>query len=572
MRYDFLKDFPKRMKNVGLYATLIQNIVDKTSWNKYYVTKNDERINIVFSVLLFIMEKSLKDDVCTLDDVAVYIDEINSTDYQKPLSFDECRELADFIVNSVLSNDGKIMSFDGYDYEQKAYHIINIRYLMNKVVYIDGDVRRTSYTLTEEGYNLLLSTLEVEANLRFTIQEMIFRLHLEKQSYDKAAQDIKELFNQIRIQLRKIDAAMISIRRNALNFSIIQYEEITNENMDMVYDTKQKFENYRDLVEQRKAELLEIHFNVKKLSPEDEEKLANLKVISGYLGRTIDEHQKILTSHFNLKDLYAKEMDSLSVVSMVKRFSLRNELYDKILDDPNALGNMSNLLSPLFNQDVEGVYNPASAAGLQRTSRKKKEEDSTEDIEFDEELWEREKQARLKERRKKYEGCLTFILSRAVEHGSVMLSEIRDEIVSGTENNNMARNVSDDDIGEKTLKKEVQKNVDEDQPAKIDVLIPTIDIFKEIMVELIKGRTLDLNELKRERRESFEDDSEVFEVNRMVLDIMESLDPEENVKHIVISKYGDSKVSFGNIIDEYGRLREIRCSDVKIEVFEGFVD
>ncbi|MBQ8084730.1 MAG: hypothetical protein IJ232_01330 [Lachnospiraceae bacterium] len=549
MRYDFLKDFPKRMKNVGLYATLIQNIVDKTSWNKYYVTKNDERINIVFSVLLFIMEKSLKDDVCTLDDVAVYIDEINSSDYEKPLSFDECREMADFIVNSVLSNDGKIMSFDGYDYEQKAYHIINIRYLMNKVVYIDGDVRRTSYTLTEEGYNLLLSTLEVEANLRFTIQEMIFRLHLEKQSYDKAAQDIRELFNQIRIQLRKIDAAMVSIRRNALNFSITQYEEITNENMDMVYDTKQKFENYRDLVEQRKAELLEIHFNVKKLSAEDEEKLANLKVISGYLGRTIDEHQKILTSHFNLKDLYAKEMDSLSVVSMVKRFSLRNEVYDKILDDPNALGNMSALLAPLFNRDLDEVYNPASAAGLQRTSRKKKEEDSTEDIEFDEELWEREKQARLRERRKKYEGCLTFILSRAVERGSVMLSEIEKE------------------IAEEALKHNTEEWEAEKQPAKIDVLIPTIDIFKEIMVELIKGRILDLDELKKERQESFEDDGEVFEVNRMMLDIMERLDPDERVTHIVISKQGDSKVSFGNIYDEQGRLREIRCSDVKTEVF-----
>ncbi len=556
MRYDFLKDFPKRMKNVGLYATLIQNIVDKTSWNKYYVTKNDERINIVFSVLLFIMEKSLKDDVCTLDDVAIYIDEINSSDYEKPLSFDECREMADFIVNSVLSNDGKIMSFDGYDYEQKAYHIINIRYLMNKVVYIDGDVRRTSYTLTEEGYNLLLSTLEVEANLRFTIQEMIFRLHLEKQSYDKAAQDIRELFNQIRIQLRKIEAAMVSIRRNALNFSITQYEEITNENMDMVYDTKQKFENYRDLVEQRKEELLEIHFNVKKLSDEDEEKLANLKVISGYLGRTIDEHQKILTSHFNLKDLYAKEMDSLSVVSMVKRFSLRNEVYDKILDDPNALGNMSNLISPLFNQDVEGVYNPASAAGLQRTSRKKKEEDSTEDIEFDEELWEREKQARLKERRKKYEGCLTFILRRAVERGNVSLSEIQEEIVSDMENMDDHIKVPDD------VREETQN-----QPAKIDVLIPTIDIFKEIMVELIKGRTLDLEALKKERRESFEDDSEVFEVNRMVLDIMEDIDPEERVNLIFISKHGESKVSFGNIMDEQGRLREIRCSDVKIEVF-----
>ena len=540
MRYDFLKDFPKRMKNVGLYATLVQNIVDKTSWNRYYISKNDERINIVFSVLLFIMEKSLRDDVCTLDDVAVFLDEINSSDYEKPLTFDECRELADFIVNSVLSNDGKVMSFDGYDYEQKAYHIINIRYLMNKVVYIDGDVRRTSYMLTEEGYNLLLSTLEVEANLRFTIQEMIFRLHLERQSYDKAAQDIRELFNQIRIQLRKIDAAMMSIRRNALNFSITQYEEITNENMDMVYDTKQKFENYRDLVEQRKEELLEIHFNVKKLSKEDEEKLANLKVISGYLDRTIEEHQKILTSHFNLKDLYSKEMDNLSVVSMVKRFSLRDEVYDKILDDPTALGNFSELISPLFNRDIDSIYNPASSAELQRTSRKKNEEDSTEDIEFDESAWEKEKEERLRERKKRYEGCLTFLLERAVENGEITLADIEEDI--------------------------------RDDAAKKELLIPTIDIFKEIMVELIKGRILDLEELKKERRESFEDDSEVFEVNRMVLDIMEVLDPEERIAHIVISKQDDSRVSFYNIQDEQGRLREIRCSNVKIAVFKGEVD
>ena len=540
MRYDFLKDFPKRMKNVGLYATLVQNIVDKTSWNRYYISKNDERINIVFSVLLFIMEKSLRDDVCTLDDVAVFLDEINSADYEKPLTFDECRELADFIVNSVLSNDGKVMSFDGYDYEQKAYHIINIRYLMNKVVYIDGDVRRTSYMLTEEGYNLLLSTLEVEANLRFTIQEMIFRLHLERQSYDKAAQDIRELFNQIRIQLRKIDAAMMSIRRNALNFSITQYEEITNENMDMVYDTKQKFENYRDLVEQRKEELLEIHFNVKKLSKEDEEKLANLKVISGYLDRTIEEHQKILTSHFNLKDLYSKEMDNLSVVSMVKRFSLRDEVYDKILDDPTALGNFSELISPLFNRDIDSIYNPASSAELQRTSRKKNEEDSTEDIEFDESAWEKEKEERLRERKKRYEGCLTFLLERAVENGEITLADIEEDI--------------------------------RDDAAKKELLIPTIDIFKEIMVELIKGRILDLEELKKERRESFEDESEVFEVNRMVLDIIEVLDPEERIAHIVISKQDDSRVSFYNIQDEQGRLREIRCSNVKIAVFKGEVD
>ena len=540
MRYDFLKDFPKRMKNVGLYATLIQNIVDKTSFNKYFFIKNDERINIVFSVLLFIMEKSLMDDVCTLDDVAVFIDEINSADYEKPLVYDDCRDFADFIVNTVLSNDGRIMSFDGYDYEQKAYHIMNIRYIMNKVVYIDGDVRRTSYMLTEEGYNLLLSTLEVEANLRFTIQEMIFKLHLEKQSYDKAAQDIRELFNQIRIQLKKIDSAMMSIRRNALNYSISQYEEITNENMDMVYDTKLKFENYRELVEQRKAELIEIHFNVKKLSREDEEKLSNLKTISEYLGRTIDEHQKILTSHFNLKDLYSKEMDNLSVVSMVKRFSLRNEVYEKILDKPEALANMSYLISPLLNNDVFSVYDPKSAASFQRTIRKKNEENSTEDIEFDEELWKKEKEARIREIRKKYETCLTYILSRAVENGAVTLKDLADEIYSS----------------------ETEEEID----SKISSLIPTIDVFKEVMVELIKVRVLNIEAFKKERRESFDDETEVLEVNGMVLDILDDIDRDEKIRSITISKDGESKVVFSNICDAQGIPKEIRCSNVIIEI------
>ena len=56
MTYDFLKNFPQRMKNVGLYATLAGNITSRTKWNEYGFEKNNERINLVFSVLLFIME------------------------------------------------------------------------------------------------------------------------------------------------------------------------------------------------------------------------------------------------------------------------------------------------------------------------------------------------------------------------------------------------------------------------------------------------------------------------------------------------------------------------------------
>lgn len=124
------------------------------------------------------------------------------------MSYDDCRQLGDFIVNVILSNEGKAMYFD--------------------------------------GYNLLLSTLEIENNMKLTIHEMIFQMHLEKQSYDKAVDEIKNVFNLMRIQMQKIKEAMEQIRRNALNYSVRDYEEILLENLDTISDTKQKFKQYYD--------------------------------------------------------------------------------------------------------------------------------------------------------------------------------------------------------------------------------------------------------------------------------------------------------------------------------------
>ena len=67
---------------------------------------------------------------------------------------------------------------------------MHISYVANRIVYLDQEVRRTSYYLTDDGYNLILSTLEIESNMKLTIHEMIFQMHLEKQSYDKAVDEI----------------------------------------------------------------------------------------------------------------------------------------------------------------------------------------------------------------------------------------------------------------------------------------------------------------------------------------------------------------------------------------------
>lgn len=535
MRYDFLEHFPKRMKHVGMYVVLMRNSMQKTTWKQYGFLKTDEQMNLIFAVMLYIMEQSLREENCTMDDIGAYIDTVNVQHFGKEMTYDECRQLGDFIVNVVLSNEGRAMYFDCYNFETNAYHIMHISYVANKVVYVEQELKRTSYYLTDDGYNLLLSTLEIENNMKLTIHEMIFQMHLEKQSYDKAVDEIKNVFNLMRIQLQKIQEAMGKIRRNALNYSVKDYEEILLENLETISDTKQKFQNYQQLVKSRAKELEEENINVKRLSRKEEEKLNHLREIEHYLNRTIDEHQRILNSHFDLKAVYTEELEALSQMSLIKRFPLRSELYDKILENPAALEELDYFLRPLFNRDIDKSYNINKAFELQRPVRKREEKDSTEELDFDEEEWQQEQERLRREKLKKYEESLGFLLEMADENGGISLKEIRDRI--------------------------------RENSADQDRLIPNVEIFKEIMVELIKNREIDVKALERERSEFIQDAPMEFQLSEMVLHLTEEYPRNHGIVGIVTYRLEDEEaVLFEDVMDERGERKRIKCSNVMIEV------
>lgn len=539
MQYEFLKDFPRRMKNVGLYAVLIQNSIQKTTWKQYGFLKTDEQINVIFALLLYVMEQSLKEENCTMDDIGAYLDAVNSGYLKKNLSYEDCRQLADFVVNVILSNEGKPMYFDGYDFEQDAYHIMHISYVENRIVYVDQEIRRTSYYLTDDGYNLLLSTLEIENNMKLSIHEMIFQMHLEKQSYDKAVDEIKNVFNLIRIQLQKIQEAMGKIRRNALNYSVKDYEEILHEDLETIRDTKEKFQRYREMVQGRVKELEEENINVRKLSPKEEEKLNNLRVIDTYLNRTIDEHQKILGRHFDLKALYTRELEQLSQMSLIRRFPLRTGLYDRILENAGALAGLEYFLRPLFNRDGEKIYNLNKAFQYQRLSKKNEEADTEEALDFDEEAWQAERERIQREKIKRYRKSLSCLIEKASEKGEISLQELG---------------------GSLTLEEK-------------EKLIPNVEIFKEIMVELIRNREIDIRELRKERSQFIQDSPGEFQINDMLLQLadeeQEELREKDRQPILKIETYridDGSTVVFHSVENERGEQKDIRCSNVLIRV------
>ena len=466
MQYDFLKHFPKRMKNVGLYAILVQNSSQKAIWRQYGFLKVDEQLNMIFAVMLYIMEQSLKEEIATIDYIGSFIDEINSLYLKKPLTYNECKELAEFIVNNILCDEGKAMYFRTFNFKKADYEDVNISFVKNKIEYVDG-VRKVSYSLTEEGYSLLLSTLEIEENLKVTIDEIIFKMHLDKASYDKAVDDIKNIFNSMRIRVQNMDDAIRRIRENPLSYSIDDYKKMMTGNLELIKNSKEKFILHKQNIDQKIKEFTEKDIHISELTDEEKENLNNLRIINKYLGRTIDEDQRIMKKHFSLKEIYGKELENISKMSLIERFNFKTEVYNRILDNANLLENVDDILRPLFIMDPVKRYNINKSLEYQKSIKNESVEED-ELLTFDEKDMIEEENRKKIERLKKYKKVIEIILMFAVKKNSITLNE-RNNMIS--ENESLKEN-----------------------------LIPDVRIFREVIIEMLKNGCVDIEEVKEERK------------------------------------------------------------------------
>ncbi|HAX73754.1 MAG TPA: hypothetical protein DCY20_09560 [Firmicutes bacterium] len=532
MYEEFLNHFNVRMKKVGAYAILFRNSMGKTTWKNYGIEAYHEQVNLIFSLLLFIMECSLKEEPCTMDELANYLDQLNMTYFKKSLTYEQCKELAHFMVDTILCNDGKAMYFEGYCYEDKGYDHIHISFVGNKIVYMDNEVKRTSYFLTDEGYELMLSTLEVDSHLQLTIQEMIFKLHLEKATYDKAVDDVKNIFNLLRIQFQKIEGAMHKIRQNALLYSVSEYKEMVEQNLDIIENTKEKFLVYRDNIKHRVEELEEKDISIAKLDGDDVQNLGYLKTIEMYLNKALDEHQRILNSHFDLKRLYTKELEGLAAMSLIQRFNLRTDVYEEVLKQPALLGELDYFLRPLFSQSLQKTYNLNKSIELQRPiSKKQKEEEFFETVEEEslEDFIQKQKQAKLK----LYKKSLEIILTKANAKGQITLDELNRTLTA------------DEKVS----------------------LIPSVEIFKEIMVELLQAKVIDLVAWKKERAENIMEQNFDFQLSTCLLDLIDEIPEFKRLSSIEVFRLEeDEVVNFNEVRDEVGRNKTIRCSNLVIRI------
>ena len=128
--------------------------------------------------------------------------------------------------------------------------------------------------------------------------------------------------------------------------------------------------------------------------------------------------------------------------------------------------------------------------------------------------------------------ALGFLLEQASEKGEISLSDIWKNI------------------------QENEKNAEEMQQQ----LIPNVEIFKEIMVELIRNKEINMEVLKKERSEFIQDQTADFQLNEMLLQLSEERFSDKKIGKIEVYRIEDgSTVTFDNVFSENGVKKSAEC-------------
>ena len=331
-----------------------------------------------------------------------------------------------------------------------------------------------------------------------------------------------------------MEDAIRKIKENPLAYSIEDYKSMMEGNLDILNNTKKQFIIHREMVNEKINDFIEHDIHIKELNKEEEENLNNLRIIEKYLSRTIDEDQRVLKKHFDLKDVYGKELENISKMSLIERFNFRTEVYERILVNPNKLEDIDIFFRPLFKKQPRKLYNINKAMEYQKVIRKNEVEED-EELLFDENGFIEAENKKKLERLEKYKGVIEILLELAIERNIISLGEINSLI--------------------------------QENETLMNTLIPTVEIFREVIIEMLKSKTIDIDEIREERKNSVEAAEIEFQLTKSILEIIDDNNSFKKISKIRVEKILDKEeVKLEGLLNENGDIKNFLCSDISIEV------
>lgn len=320
---EYLQGFQERMGFVAAVDSIIGRRNRSTEIEERF--EEEEMDNLFFSLLVYIMEQTLNEnDQCTMENMAAFLEEILPY-YGREFSHAEIYRLTEYMVRDILQNKGEEKTYRVMDYDQGMKEI-RIRLIRDKIT--DGG--RIVYQLTDQGYNLLFRTREVDKELDFRLEQLKLKELLKRRNYRHALRQSQELMNMLRQKEHELELFIDRIRQNIHTIDRGEHKKLLDETYHLL---DEEYQGMLELKEQVERDEERIYQEQADHTMEDEavaEALRSLAQIRQNLSTVTMQQRNLIGRRFEMNDIYEETIRDSFYTAMVRRYDFQKEIMEPL--------------------------------------------------------------------------------------------------------------------------------------------------------------------------------------------------------------------------------------------------
>jgi hypothetical protein len=367
--FEFLEGFEKRMQIVAA----IDSIVNRGNRNMDLerLFEPGQLDNIILSVLVFIMERTLaEDEECTVDSITGFMSGIMPA-YGLDLPWETVRRVAEYVIKEILQNGGEARYYPvmryGAGMAQTRIRLIDDRLRESDRGYV------TDYQLTDQGYDLLFRTKEVDQEISFTIEELKLRELIKRKNYRKAIGQSSNLLQMVRQKQNDMRQFLQKIRGNIYEVDIREFERLVDSTYTLLEEEYGLMNEIREMILLSEERLKEEEETRGSLDGEMRRARSEISVIRRNINTTISEQKNLILERHNLSRIYRETIADSFSLSLARNFDFEQEILTPLERcEETLVPSLWKLLNPLFRPNPGKNLNLLSL--YERQSRLRQEE------------------------------------------------------------------------------------------------------------------------------------------------------------------------------------------------------
>ena len=304
--FNFLEGMHQRVL-LGYCADSILNRRNRNTEIEGWFEHSEIPDHLFYDVLLFIMEYSLSETGgCSMREIAGFLSE-DLRFYDVTLDPESTDRLAEYIVKDILQNGGSVLSRPVFRHETKQWEEVTVRLIEDRL----SDENILLYRLSEQGYDFLLRTKEIDSQFEGWVSMLITKQQLERRNYKESFHQARQSLQILRRQQTAFEEFIQAIRRDLRSVENNAYsrmigtfyenlkteQEITKETIRIIREYRREMSRQKDrLLEQEDASL--------------EESLEYLRKMSEILETIMDAENELLGNRISVRKIFESMLEA----------------------------------------------------------------------------------------------------------------------------------------------------------------------------------------------------------------------------------------------------------------------